>query len=272
MRSDSMSLFHVELLFQAVKRAVDKADLESLRSPIPPDEYDFESREIAENLCGVYGTGEEPATNGVDDLTHWLTAYWTRQFHTSVDAEWPATRNVRQLAQELIGLLRGVDTPAAHLQYLQWLRTSASGYAVTNEELLSLVRLWTARLVGLLYDQSVSGSNCTGAEADCQYAARRLRQIAGSAGYGETRRVMIRALLTWSAKVDGLAFIACLCNEVSRHTRTYRHPDEIDPETLQIRLQDCVSLFVECVLTQEELDMGCDWNGTDSTSGTHSIN
>ena len=146
--------------------------------------------------------------------------------------------------------LQAVGSPAAYLQYLQWQRASGIGYAVTNEELLDLVRLWTARLVGLLYDQSASGSNCTGAEADCRYASRRLLQIAGSVGdNGETRRVMIRALLTWSEKVDCLAFIACLCNEVSRHTRTHGHPDQIDPETLQIHLQDCASFFVECVLT-----------------------
>lgn len=48
MKSDAMSLFHIDLLRQLVKRAVDKADLESLG---PSPSTDFEAREITEHLC-----------------------------------------------------------------------------------------------------------------------------------------------------------------------------------------------------------------------------
>ena len=224
------------------------------------------STRITEYLC----ESDEVAT--VDDLTTWLTAYWARQFNATATEEWLASRDFSSLATELIAYRSAVESPAAHLQHVQWLRVSASGYTVTNEELLELVRLWTARLAEQLYQKWAPGSNCTAGEADCQHSARRLRQIAASAGYGETRRVMLQELLSWSSKVDSRGFLACLRGEVSRYTGSRKQPGKIDPETIQIQLQDCVSLFVECVLTQAALDMSYDWENFTGGAGDNSIN
>jgi hypothetical protein len=164
MRSDSMLPFHVDLLFQMVKRAVDEADLESLGPSAPADEYGFECREITEHLC------EGGNATTVDDLTTWLASYWARQFDATATDEWLRSRNFRGLAEELMACRNAVDLPEARVQYAQWLRTSASGYAVTNEELLLLVKHSTVKLAERLYQKWAVGAEANGTETEYQHA------------------------------------------------------------------------------------------------------
>jgi len=253
MRSDSRSLFQIDQLFQLIKRAVEKADLESLGSSVPADEFDFECREIAERLS----EGDGVAT--VEALTTWLAAYWALQFGATATEEWLLSRDFRALAVELIACLHAVDTPATHLEYFRWQRGAVIGYATTNEELLSLARFWAARLVELFFERWASEANCSGIETDFQYAVRRLRQIAEPVGYGETRRVMMQEF----SQSDECGLIGSLHSGQVRSDYA-----ELDLEALQTALQGHFSLYAEAVLTQDESNSLCDWEDLTGSPGS----
>jgi hypothetical protein len=260
-----MDKFNIETLFSLIKRSIDAYDLESLLTAAPAAEYAFEAREITEHLCGA----GYAAT--VDDLTTWLAAYWARQFAAIADAEWLGSRDFRALAAELIRHRETVETPAAHVQYLQWKRAAAVGFTVTNEELLVLVRAWTANLAEHLYHIRAPGLNSNGAEAAYQYSARRLRQIAGAIGCGETRKVMIRELLELS-NADARGFLALIRNASPWFTGLGGPAEDMNAESLREQIHAWVSLFVQSVLTQPAPETGCDLKSLSGAGGDNSIN
>lgn len=255
-----MNKFGIDVLYNLVKRSVDVADLESLLTAAPADDYVFEAREIAEHLA----EGDNDAT--VEDFTTWLSTYWARQFGAIATEEWLASRDFRGLAEELVNHRKKVDTSEASLRYQSWLHSLAFGCAETNGQLLDRVKLGTVKLAEQLY-----GRWATGVQHDVNDAERRLRQIAGSAGYGETRRVMVQELLPLCMKVDARGFLACFRGE-SKRTGSGKPAEEIEADTLQVQLHDCVSLYVESVLAQPAQGTGCGSEDFDSATGNNSFN
>jgi hypothetical protein len=256
-----MPHFKIDLLYRLVKAAIEKSDLESLLATAPASEYDYESREISERLC------EGANAPSVDDLTIWLTSYWMRQFDATATDEWLRSRDFRGLAEELIAFRGAVDSPEAHIQYVQWIHASAIGYAVTNEELLLLVTDWTVKLAERLYQKWAVGAEENDSETEYQHLARSLPRLSQVAGYGEVRRAMTQEFLAACSRTDARGFLACFRGEPVAASYV-----DMDIGTMKAELRDCVSLYVESVLAQNALISSCDWDDLGEGSGSLTVN